>query len=94
MTETTVWSGFDTGAHRAAQDGCHHLIHCAVHPSTRTAVGRSFDNARGDASDYWHEYQPAAREFLAATYQGFAASVAGDPAALTFAFPPIGEALP
>jgi len=52
MTETTDWSGFDTDAHRAAQVGCHHLIHCAVDGSTRAAVSRNLDNARktGDAN--------------------------------------------
>jgi hypothetical protein len=37
-----------------------------------SAAGESLA-ARGDASDYWHEYNPAQREFLAATYERFAA---------------------
>jgi len=37
-----------------------------------SAAGESLA-ARGDASDYWHEYTPARREFLAATYERFAA---------------------
>jgi hypothetical protein len=46
VAETTDWSGFDTGAHRAAQAGCNHLIHCAVDAATRAAVSHNLDNAR------------------------------------------------
>jgi hypothetical protein len=38
--EPDRWSGFDTAAHHAAQDACHHLIHCAVDATTRRLVGR------------------------------------------------------
>jgi hypothetical protein len=47
MGKTTDWSGFDTDAHRAAQAGCHHIIHCAVDAATRAAVSQHLDNARG-----------------------------------------------
>lgn len=47
MTEPMDWSGFDTDVHRAAQAGCRHVIHCAVDASTRAAVSRNLDNARG-----------------------------------------------
>ena len=47
MAEPEDWSGFDTDAHRTAQASCHHLIHCAVDASTRAAVSRNLDNARG-----------------------------------------------
>jgi hypothetical protein len=52
MAETHDWSGFDTDAHRTAQAGCNHLIHCAVDAATRAAVNRNLDNARstGDAN--------------------------------------------
>jgi hypothetical protein len=36
-----------------------------------SAAGESLA-ARGDASDYWHEYDPTQREFLAATHERFA----------------------
>jgi hypothetical protein len=37
-----------------------------------SAAGESLAG-RGEASDYWCEYNPAQREFLAATYERFAA---------------------
>ena len=40
-----------------------------------SAAGESLA-ARGDACDYWHEYDPAQREFLAATHERFAALAA------------------
>ncbi|WP_203933894.1 hypothetical protein [Virgisporangium ochraceum] len=46
------WSRFDTAAHRTAQAGCRHLIHCAVDATTRRAVAEHIDYARrvGDVS--------------------------------------------
>jgi hypothetical protein len=48
------WSGFDTPAHHAAQDACHHLIHCAVDATTRRLVVQALDSARtvGDVAAF------------------------------------------
>lgn len=43
---TINWAGFDTEAHREAQDACRHLIHCAVDATTRKAVVKALESAR------------------------------------------------
>lgn len=51
IAEPDRWSGFDTPAHRDAQDGCRHVVACAVDSGTRRRVSEGLEYARrvGDA---------------------------------------------
>jgi hypothetical protein len=40
------FDSYDTEAHRTAQAGCRHIVHCAVDADTRRAAAADLDNAR------------------------------------------------